>query len=245
MRFGNPVKGRIGRLGHPDPVSKFVVTRVFADLSMPQHGSHDGLDIDNGGPPGDPILAMADGKVSEIRVDSNGAKIVRISHDDKWSTGYAHLATILVERRRQPVVRGQQIGTLGATGAATGPHLHFDISRDGRRRDPWPLLDQNQTDEEEWMPLPLRERYERWTVPAGTQFFTEGPGIGPAKKFTTDTKVETVAESVDNKWRLLRFQNSAAAPREILYVRRRGLVPKVQGGEPAYDARVVAAIKGP
>jgi hypothetical protein len=245
MRFGNPVKGRIGRLGHPDPVSKFVVTRVFRDLSMPEHGAHDGLDVDNGGPPGDPILAMADGEVSQIRIDDHGAKIVRISHGDDWSTGYAHLATILVDRVRQPVDRGQQIGTLGDTGAATGPHIHFDISRDGKRRDPWPLLEQNQTDEEEWMPLPLRERFERWTVPAGTRFFTEGPGIGPAKRFDTDTKLETVAESADGKWRLLRFQNSAGAPRELLYVRRKGLKPKVQGGEPAFDARVVAAIKAP
>lgn len=245
MRFGNPVKGRIGRLGHPDPVSRFVVTRVYRDLSRPDLGPHDGLDVDNGGLPGDPILSMADGEVSVIRIDDHGAKIVRISHADDWSTGYAHLDTILVTRVRQPVVRGQQIGTLGRTGIASGPHIHFDISRFGHRRDPWPLLEQNQTDEEEWMPLPLRERFERWTVPAGTRFFTDGPGIGPEKRFTTATKLETVAESADGKWRLLRFQNSAGAPRELLYVRRKGLVPKVQGGEPAYDAKVVAAIKAP
>jgi hypothetical protein len=95
------------------------------------------------------------------------------------------------------------------------------------------------------MPLPLRERYERWTVPAGTPFFTEGPGIGPQKRFDTQEELQTVAESADGEWRLLRFQNAPTAPRELLYIRRKLMKPKVQGGDPAYDASVVAAIKAP
>lgn len=244
MRFGNPVNGRIGPPGHPDPGSGFVVIRGFGDESLPQFGRHDGLDVDNGGSRGDPILAMAGGTVSQAGADSRFANIVRINHDDGWSSGYAHLRDILVELNT-PVTRGAVIGTLGHTGHTTGSHLHFDISRFGERLDPWPLLDQNRTDEEDWMPLPLRERYERWTVPAGTPFFTEGPGIGPEKRFTEQVQLQTVAESADGRWRLLRFQNAPNAPRELLYVRRRAIVPKVPGGEPAYDAKVVAAIKAP
>jgi murein DD-endopeptidase MepM/ murein hydrolase activator NlpD len=239
MLFGNPVRGRIGRLGHPDPVSRFVVTRAFNDGSFPQFGPHDGLDIDNGAPSGDPIVAMADGKVSVVRLDASGAKIVRIAHADGFSTGYAHLQDFLVAVGRT-VVRGQQIGTLGGTGFVTAPHLHFDISLHGQRRDPWPLLEQN--GKEAWMALPLRERYERCTVPAGTPFFTDGPGVGTQKRFTVEARLQTVGESADGKWRLLRYQDSLTAPRELLYVRTSRIRPQ-QPPDAAYDARVLAAIK--
>lgn len=242
MLFGNPVRGRIGRPGHPDPESGFVVTRPFNDLTFPEFGPHDGLDVDNGGPPGDPILAMSTGTVAAAFSDDNGARIIRLDHADGFSSGYAHLQDVFVVLGQQ-LGRGHQIGTLGSTGFVTGPHLHFDISKSGTRLDPWPLLEQNHPRKEDWMPLPLRERYERWTVPSGTPFFTEGPGIGPEKRFTVEVNAQTVAESADGKWRLLRFQNSTSAPRELLYVRRTALVPKVQGGEPAFDAEVVAAIQ--
>ena len=253
MRFGNPVNGTIGPLGRRDPVSGFMVTQPFKPATTAGGDPvHDGLDIDKGGAFGDPIVAIADGMVTFAQLRGTKANVVRIVHGDGWSSGYGHLDQILVQRNT-PITRGATIGTLGNTGTlSTGPHLHFDISRFnatlGRdeRLDAWPLLDQNRTDlEEDWMPLPLRERYERWTVPAGTPFFTDGPGIGLEKRFTTQEQLQTVAESADGEWRLLRFQDSATAPRELLYVRRRALKPKVQGGEPAFDASVVAAIKAP
>jgi murein DD-endopeptidase MepM/ murein hydrolase activator NlpD len=222
-------------------VSRFVVTRAFNDGSFPQFGPHDGLDIDNGGPPGDPILAIAKGKVTVVRVDPNGARIVRIRHADGFSSGYAHLQDVFV-KVGQPVRRGQQIGSLGATGFVTGPHLHFDISRHDRRRDPWPRLEQNHPRKEDWMPLPLRERYERCTVAAGTPFFTDGPGIGARKRFTTQVQLQTVAASVDGKWRLLRYRDSPTSPRELLYVRKTAIKPQV-ASDAAYDARVVAALE--
>jgi murein DD-endopeptidase MepM/ murein hydrolase activator NlpD len=252
MRFGNPVKGRIGPNGHRDPVSRFMVTQPFKPGPVPERPEHDGLDIDKSGEIGDPIVAIADGKVTFAQLRGTRANVVRIDHGQGWSSGYGHLLEILVHVG-QPVSRGDTIGTLGNTGTtSTGPHVHFDISRFNadlrrdERLDAWPLLDQNRTDEEEdWMPLPLRERYERWTVPAGTPFFTEGPGIGPEKRFTTEEQLQTVAESADGEWRLLRFQNSATAPRELLYVRRKAIKPKVLGGDKAYDAGVVAAIQAP
>lgn len=244
MKFGNPIPGRIGPFGHPDPVTRFVVTQPFKPGPPGRPPVHDGLDIDNGGLRGDPIIAIADGMVVPHIADAHRANIVRIQHDAHWSSGYAHLRDVLVALGDR-VTRGDLIGSLGHTGFVTGPHLHFDISLDDIRQDPWPLLEQNQTGEEDFMPLPLRERYERWTVPAGTRFFTDGPGIGIEKQFTTEEKLQTVAESANGEWRLLRFQNSTAAPRELLYVRRAQLVPKVAGGEPAYDASVVAAIKAP
>jgi murein DD-endopeptidase MepM/ murein hydrolase activator NlpD len=243
MLFGNPVRGRIGRPGHPDPVSRFVVTQPFKGASV-----HDGLDIDNGGPVGeDPIIAIRRGTVAEIREDSNGALIVRLNHADGWSSGYGHLHEFRVTKVGQVVRRGEIIGLLGDTGLHTGPHVHFDISRFdpklGRvvRRDPWPLLEQNHPRKEDWMPLPLRERFERCTVRKGTPFFTDGPGIGQRKVFSARAKLQTVAESADGKWRLLRYQDSASAPRELLYVRTTQIRPQ-EPRDAAYDKSCVEAI---
>ena len=236
MIFANPVRGRIGRPGHPDPRSRFVVTRAFNDGMFPQFGPHDGLDIDNGGPKGDPILAVADGKVTVVRVDDHGAKIVRIRHDGGYSSGYAHLQDVFVQVG-MTVSKGKQIGTLGDTGFVTGPHLHFDISLNDRRLDPWPLLRQNRAPNRA-VPMPLRERYERCTVPAGTPFFTDGPGIGARKRFADRAKLQTVAASLDGKWRLLRYQDSPTAPRELLYVRTSAIRPE----KPADDAFAMAVV---
>lgn len=143
--FGNPVAGIIAKdrdswNGPP----QFLVTSPFG-IRPPIQGHptfHDGIDIDNGGQPNDPILAMADGTVIAAGTDSLGAKIVRLDHGKGWTTGYGHLNRIDV-LRGQKVSRGQRIGTLGSTGNVTGPHLHFDTSFNTLRRDPWPLLDQN------------------------------------------------------------------------------------------------------
>lgn len=243
MLFGNPVQGRIGRPGHADPVSSFVVTKPFMGEFV-----HDGLDIDNGGPPGvDPVIAIRRGKVVEKRIDTNGALIIRLEHADGWSSGYGHLHEFSVDLG-QVVRRGQQIGILGETGQSTGPHVHFDISRLDKklgrvvRRDAWPLLEQNHPRKEDWMPLPLRERFERCTVAKGTPFYTDGPGIGARKVFTARAKLQTVAASVDGKWRLLRYQDSPSAPRELLYVRTTRIKPQVPP-DAAYDERCLDAIQ--
>jgi murein DD-endopeptidase MepM/ murein hydrolase activator NlpD len=144
VKFGNPVGGRIGPLGKPDAASGFAVTRAFADGSLPQYGPHDGLDIGNGAS-GDPIIAMAAGTVYQAFFDSasGGAGIVRVDHGDGWTTGYAHMDTLYVSAG-QNVKAGAQIGRLDNTGWSSGAHLHFDTSEGSQRRDPWPLLEQNQ-----------------------------------------------------------------------------------------------------
>lgn len=144
MKFANPVAGRIGPLGKPDPASGFAVTRGFADESLPQYGPHDGLDIGNGAT-GERLLAMGAGTVYQAFFDaaSGGAGIVRIDHGNGWTTGYAHMDTISV-RAGQPVAAGAEIGRLDNTGYSSGAHLHFDTSEGSQRRDPWPLLEQNQ-----------------------------------------------------------------------------------------------------
>ena len=60
---------------------------------------------------------------------------VIIDHDGGLSSLYGHLNSVLVESG-DVVLAGEVIGTVGSTGNATGPHLHFEIRRDGIAEDP-------------------------------------------------------------------------------------------------------------
>ena len=140
MRFGNPVHGRVGPPGQPDPASGFVVTQSFGE-SATDYGPHDGLDIDNGAHGGGDVIAMQAGTVYQAFYDaaSGGAGIVRIDHGDGWTTGYAHLTGIAVAVGDQ-VAEGDRLGELDTTGWATGRHLHYDVTRGNIRQDPMPFL---------------------------------------------------------------------------------------------------------
>jgi peptidoglycan hydrolase-like protein with peptidoglycan-binding domain len=76
---------------------------------------------------GTPVAAAGRGCVSSAGYDSGGyGKLVVIQHRAGMTSWYAHLARISV-RPGQCVVAGSRIGTVGATGHATGPHLHFEL----------------------------------------------------------------------------------------------------------------------
>ena len=60
---------------------------------------------------------------------------VVVKHNNGHSTVYAHLSQMSV-RRGQSVAQGQTIGKVGATGLATGPHLHFEFRVNGKHQDP-------------------------------------------------------------------------------------------------------------
>ena len=150
--FTNPVNGFIhdGAWVRPSLSHEFKVTSTFAQHVASGRGG--GIDIGNGYC-GDPVFAMAGGVVSYAgliaAVDANGkplpnpAKLVRIRHPQfpGYETGYLHLATIGVSLG-QIVAPGQQIGTVGMTGASAC-HLHGGCKLNGVEIDWWPLLDQN------------------------------------------------------------------------------------------------------
>jgi murein DD-endopeptidase MepM/ murein hydrolase activator NlpD len=93
--------------------------------------------IDFGAPTGTPIMAAGDGVID--RAGPNGAygNYIRIRHSGDFSTAYAHLsrfgAGVAAGKR---VRQGQIIGYVGATGRATGPHLHFEILRKNAQVNP-------------------------------------------------------------------------------------------------------------
>jgi murein DD-endopeptidase MepM/ murein hydrolase activator NlpD len=99
---------------------------------------HRGIDLI--APLGTPILAAAYGEVTEVeeKTDGYGKKIV-IQHADGLSTVYAQLQSIGVQVGDR-VQKKTIIGTLGSSGASTGPHLHFEIHEDGRPKDPMDYL---------------------------------------------------------------------------------------------------------
>ncbi len=94
---------------------------------------HSGLDY--GGNEGDPVLAAAPGRVSWTGVMPLRGNSVIIDHGAGVKSGYHHLSAIGVAVD-DVVAVGDQIGALGSTGVATGPHLHWEISVHGVNVDP-------------------------------------------------------------------------------------------------------------
>ena len=98
---------------------------------------HEGLDI--AAPTGAPACAAAAGTVTQAGPAGTYGNLVVMRHADGSETRYAHLATVAV-RPGDRLDAGQPLGTVGATGRVTGPHLHFEVRVGGRAVDPEPLL---------------------------------------------------------------------------------------------------------
>lgn len=102
---------------------------------------HPGLDID--GVTGDPVIAAGTGTVILAGMAPAGysgyGNVVVIGHAGGVATLYAHLSRVDVAIG-QAVQQGQQLGAIGATGEATGDHLHFEVRIDDKPVDPMPWL---------------------------------------------------------------------------------------------------------
>lgn len=98
---------------------------------------HRGVDI--AVPVGTPVRAMAGGVIRYAGVQGAYGNVVWIDHGGGVLTLYAHLSTLDV-RTGQRIGAHQAIGRSGASGNATGAHLHFEVWRWGRQVDPVPLL---------------------------------------------------------------------------------------------------------
>ncbi len=94
---------------------------------------HAGIDI--AAPKGAPIAAAGNGKVIYAGRRAGYGNLVIISHANGMSTRYAHCSSILV-KKGQNVKAGQLIAKVGATGVATGNHLHFEVRKNGKTQNP-------------------------------------------------------------------------------------------------------------
>lgn len=95
---------------------------------------HRGIDIANN--TGTPIIATADGKISKIGNNSDMGKYIVIDHGYGFKTRFGHLSKIEV-KRGQKVKRGDTIALMGSTGYSTGPHLHYEVIRNGKFLNPF------------------------------------------------------------------------------------------------------------
>jgi len=107
------------------------VTSTFGMRMHPLLGfrrMHAGMDI--GARYGSPIYAASDGVVAQAGRAGGYGNFVKLSHPGGIATGYGHMSRIAV-RRGQRVTRGEVIGYVGSTGLSTGPHLHWEVWKNG------------------------------------------------------------------------------------------------------------------
>jgi len=120
-------------------VSPMQVTRITSGFAMRMHPIHNvwraHTGVDYGAPTGAPVRTVGDGRVKFAGRMGGYGNVVEVAHGGGDVTLYAHLSRIDVQHG-QPVQRGQNIGAVGATGWATGPHLHFEFKQNGVHRDP-------------------------------------------------------------------------------------------------------------
>lgn len=104
------------------------------DPTTGKRSFHNGTDIPAA--EGTPVFAAAGGKVLAAGFNARSGNFVRIQHDDGSITGYAHLSKLDV-KAGQGVTDRFVIGAVGSTGHATGPHLHYTVTKpDGSKADP-------------------------------------------------------------------------------------------------------------
>lgn len=99
--------------------------------------AHPGLDI--AVPIGTPIRASGGGVVRETGEDREYGRFILLEHPDGFRSLYGHASRILVAVG-DSVTIGQVVALSGSTGRSTGPHLHFEVRRDGRSVDPRSLV---------------------------------------------------------------------------------------------------------
>ncbi len=127
------------------PVKFTRVSSAFAMRMHPIHktwGAHKGTDL--AAPQGTPVRTVGDGVVTFAGVQNGYGNVIYIDHGNKHETVYAHLSRIEV-KQGEKVAQGSEIGAVGQTGWATGPHLHFEFRVAGEQVDPLAMVAQSET----------------------------------------------------------------------------------------------------
>jgi murein DD-endopeptidase MepM/ murein hydrolase activator NlpD len=118
------------------PTQRGWVSSFYGWRIDPFHGNkawHKGVDI--AGKENAEVYATAAGIVSFAGQMDGYGNLVEITHEDGYITRYGHNKEILV-KKSQVVSKGESIATMGSTGRSTGPHVHYEIRKDGKVKDP-------------------------------------------------------------------------------------------------------------
>jgi murein DD-endopeptidase MepM/ murein hydrolase activator NlpD len=117
------------------------ITSRFGSRENPFSGAgvetHKGLDIR--APYGAPVKSMAKGEVVFAGPRGGFGNCIMLKHGNGFETLYGHLSKILVSVGQQIEI-GQQIGNVGSTGRSTGPHLHYEVHKNGQKINPESFL---------------------------------------------------------------------------------------------------------
>lgn len=120
------------------PVDGARISSTFGRRRHPVLGftkMHKGVDF--AAPRGTPVMAAGSGKIVRIGAFSSYGNYIRVKHNAKYSTAYAHLCRYAKGLKVGSSVRqGQIIGYVGCTGRATGNHLHYELLANGRQINP-------------------------------------------------------------------------------------------------------------
>ncbi|MDE6454542.1 MAG: M23 family metallopeptidase, partial [Dysosmobacter sp.] len=132
-----------GKMGIPEgtemiwPVDGGRITNSFGERAKPggeEAVMHNGVDI-GGMAEGAPVYAAGKGTVKEAGFSAANGNYVRLDHRNGLETFYAHCRSLLV-KAGDAVELGQTIASVGSSGMATGPHLHFEVSQNGVLQNP-------------------------------------------------------------------------------------------------------------
>ena len=140
--------GKKGSEGHFDPNGKSAKkalmktpingARLSSPFGMRKHPidgfnkMHKGTDF--AAPEGTPIMASGDGVIVRAKWCGGGGNCIKIKHNSTYSTVYAHMSKFAYGMKAGlRVKQGQIIGYVGSTGKSTGPHLHYEVIKNGKR----------------------------------------------------------------------------------------------------------------
>jgi murein DD-endopeptidase MepM/ murein hydrolase activator NlpD len=130
--LGKNIKGFLLRT----PVDGARITSGFGMRLHPLLGytrMHQGIDF--GVPIGTPVYAAGDGVVEEARWAGGYGRWMKLRHSGGWETGYGHLSQWAVKAGTH-VHQGEVIAYSGSTGESTGPHLHYEVIKNGEKINP-------------------------------------------------------------------------------------------------------------
>ena len=102
------------------------------------------LGVDFAAATGTPVRSVGDGEVSFAGWQNGFGNVVFVRHRNDHETVYAHLSKIMV-KKGQKISQSEHVGLVGATGWATGPHLHFEFRIAGQHHDPMTIAQQSES----------------------------------------------------------------------------------------------------